>query len=110
MNNTQIEFVKNALRRESHRWGPIWRTKKKARRKYKGPKKRQLYEYECNICKKYFPSGKVQVDHIIPVGSFKTPSDLIRYVERLLCAESGLQVLCTVCHQQKTNDDSNKKR
>jgi 5-methylcytosine-specific restriction endonuclease McrA len=109
MDKATITFVKNALRRASSRWGPIWRTKLKSRRNYVGGNKRQKYEYECSSCRKCFPNRKVNVDHIVPVGAIRSDSDLVGYIERLLCAEDGLQVLCTGCHRKKTNGDNKTK-
>lgn len=97
----RIAFLRSQLRRISCRWKPIWQTKLKARRPYIGPLKRQKYEYQCNSCKLHFPSRKVQVDHIIPVGSFRTLDDLPGYVERLLCDGKNLQMLCLTCHKAK---------
>lgn len=105
MNKTTIAFLKRVLRRASGKWGPIRKTKQKARRAYKGRNRRIKFEYQCNHCKLYFQNKHVQVDHIIPVGGFHSDADMIGYVERLLCNENGLQVLCVKCHQQKTISD-----
>ena len=105
MNKALITFLKNNLRKISAKWGPIWKTKLKARRPHKGPNKRLKYEYQCFKCKKYYPNKNVQVDHIIPVGKFSEAKDMVGYVERLFCCEDDLQVLCTKCHQCKTNAD-----
>ncbi len=97
-----IVFLRSQLRRVSQRWKPIWQTRLAARRKCTGPNKRQKYEYQCAKCSKWFPAGKIQVDHLIPVGSLKTLDDLAGYTERLFCAQAGLQVLCLTCHKSKT--------
>ena len=102
MSVSKLQFLRSALRRASMRWGPIWKTRNAARRPYTGPNKRQKYEYQCSDCKKWFPSGKVQVDHIVPVGALKTMEDLVGFVERLLCDETGLRVLCLACHRKVT--------
>lgn len=98
-----VKFLKSALRRASQRWKPIYETRNAARRPYTGRNKNQKYEYQCNICKKYFSYKKVQVDHIVPVGGFKTIDELPGYAQRLLCEHAGLQVVCLVCHQKKTD-------
>ncbi len=103
MNKTLIIFLRSALRRASMRWKPIYTTRNAARRLYKGPNKRQKYEYKCAKCKKHYPNKKIQVDHITPVGSLKTLSDLPGFVGRLFCAVDGLQVLCLVCHKTKSS-------
>lgn len=97
----RIVFLRSQLRRVSQRWKPIWQARLAARRKYTGSNKRQKYEYQCAACRGWFPVGKVQVDHIIPVGSLKTLGDLAGYAERLFCAGTNLQVLCSKCHRAK---------
>jgi 5-methylcytosine-specific restriction endonuclease McrA len=73
-----------------------------ARRLYKGPNKRQKYEYQCKKCKKWHPEKNINVDHIIPAGSLNTAQDLPTFVERLFCEQDNLQVLCETCHNKKT--------
>ncbi len=99
LTKVQLDFLKSALRRASMRWGPIWKTKVAARRAYKGPKKRQKYEYKCNECQKHHPSGKVQVHHVVPVGGLRDAESLLGYVERLLCEQDELRLLCLDCHK-----------
>lgn len=95
-------MIRSGLRQKSRWWKPISICKNLSRRQYKGANKRQKYEYQCNKCKKWFPEKKITVDHIIPCGSLQKASDLPGFVERLFCEESGLQVLCTDCHNNKT--------
>lgn len=54
--------------------------------------------YRCNHCHKLFPKKGVQVDHIIPIGTF---IDWNTYIERLFCPITNLQVLCKTCHKSK---------
>lgn len=95
-----IEFVRRYLRKASLRWKPIYETRLKNRRSYEGPTKNRKYEYKCEDCDKYFPSGKVQVHHVEPVGSLKSIDDLAGFVTRLLCDGSGLVLLCKSCHRK----------
>ena len=73
---------------------------KENRRKYEGENKRQRFEHQCNICKGWFRQDEVQVDHVIPCGSFLKLSQLGEWAHRLFCGE--LQKVCIVCHQIKT--------
>jgi 5-methylcytosine-specific restriction endonuclease McrA len=73
-----------------------------ARRPYKGPSKRQKFEYLCNECRGWFPDKKINVDHIHPAGSLNCADDLPGFVERLFVEVEGLQVLCSNCHDKKT--------
>lgn len=78
---------------------------KKAKREYNGPNKRQRYEYQCSECKKYHTQKDISVDHIIPAGSLNSFEDLPAFVEKLFVGADGLQVLCSTCHQTKTNKE-----
>ena len=102
-------FIRSALRQKSRWWKPISQAKQAAKRKYKGPLKRQKYEYQCNQCKEWFPDKEVNVDHRIPAGTLRCANDLPGFVERLFCEVDNLQVLCNVCHNKKTQDEKSKK-
>ena len=101
-------FIRSALRQKSRWWKPITECKMKARRAYKGPLKRQKFEYQCNNCKDWFPEKKINVDHIIGAGSLNCSADLPGFVERLFCEQDNLQVLCTECHNKKTKLEKEK--
>lgn len=75
------------------------------RRPYVGPNKRQRFEHQCNICKDWFKQDEVQIDHIIPAGSFLelTEECLGGFAWRLFQGE--LQKLCSECHKIKTKED-----
>ena len=100
-------FIRSALRQKSRWWKPITQCKLSSRRPYKGPLKRQKFEYQCNKCKKWFPEKKINVDHIQPAGSLNCSADLPGFVERLFCEVDNLQVLCTHCHDIKTKNERN---
>ena len=101
-------FIRSALRQKSRWWKPITECKMKARRAYKGPLKRQKFEYQCNNCKNWFPEKKINVDHIVGAGSLNCAADLPGFVERLFCEQDNLQVLCTECHDKKTKLEKEK--
>lgn len=98
-------FIRSALRQKSRWWKPIALAKQRAKRVYKGPNKRQKFEYQCNICKNCFPEKDINVDHIIPAGTLSCKEDLPGFVERLFCEVEGLQVLCSDCHNIKTKNE-----
>ena len=98
-------FIRSALRQKSRWWKPIGLCKQKSRRPYKGPNKRQKFEYQCNSCKQWFPEKKINVDHIVPAGSLNSAADLPGFVERLFCEIDNLQVLCESCHNKKTANE-----
>jgi 5-methylcytosine-specific restriction endonuclease McrA len=95
-------FIRSGLRQKSRFWKPITQCKMAARRAYKGPLKRQKFEYQCNVCNKWFPEKKINIDHIEPAGSLRCAQDLPGFVERLFVEAEGLQVLCSNCHDKKT--------
>jgi 5-methylcytosine-specific restriction endonuclease McrA len=101
-------FIRSALRQKSRWWKPISIAKAKAKRAYKGPLKRQKFEYQCVECKEWFPDKKVNVDHIIPAGTLRCADDLPAFVERLFCEVNNLQVLCQGCHNIKTQKEKTK--
>jgi 5-methylcytosine-specific restriction endonuclease McrA len=101
-------FIRSALRQKSRWWKPISECKMKARRAYKGPLKRQKFEYQCNNCKNWFPEKKINVDHIVPAGSLNCAGDLPGFVSVLFCEVGNLQVLCTDCHDYKTKLEKQK--
>lgn len=98
-------MIRSALRQKSRWWKPIAQAKLNARRKYKGPNKRQRWEYCCNKCKAWFPEKKINVDHITPAGQLSDFADLAGFVKRLFCEVDGLQVLCEKCHDAKTKKE-----
>ncbi len=102
-------FIRSGLRQKSRWWKPITQCKLNAKRAYKGPLKRQKFEYKCASCKNWFPEKHINVDHIIPAGSLNCAQDLPGFVERLFCEVDNLQVLCIQCHDTKSKEDKLKK-
>ena len=100
-------FIRSGLRQKSRFWKPITQCKLAARRPYKGPNKRQKFEYLCNVCNKWFPEKKINIDHIQPAGSLRSAQDLPGFVERLFCEIDNLQCICESCHNVKTQNEKN---
>ena len=97
-------MIRSALRQKSRWWKPISDAKLKARRNNKSANKRLKYEYQCAICKDWFPDKNIEVDHLIPAGSLRSGDDLKGFVERLFCEKDGLRVLCKPCHKIITKE------
>lgn len=74
-----------------------------------GKKKGQLktrLESPCDGCGKIFPSSKIQVDHITPVGSLTKEEHLEGYTLDMYCDEENWQLLCSeTCHPIKSYAD-----
>lgn len=73
--------------------------------------------FKCATCKKYKDRKSVAVDHIDPVVDPKTgvfgadgQVDYNKYIARLFCDQSGLQVLCNECHKVKTKEENSIRR
>jgi 5-methylcytosine-specific restriction endonuclease McrA len=98
-------FIRSGLRQKSRFWKPITQCKMSNRRTYKGPLKRQKFEYQCAECSQWFPEKKINVDHITPAGSLRCANDLPGFVERLFCEIDNLQILCSTCHNVKTQNE-----
>ena len=103
-------WIRSVLRQKSRWWKPVSQCRVNARRSYKGKNKRQKWEYQCKKCENWFDIKKINVDHIIPVGTLKSAEDLPTFIERLFCEVDGLQVLCNECHDKKTIKDNKKTR
>jgi 5-methylcytosine-specific restriction endonuclease McrA len=100
-------FIKSNLRRTSMKWGPLNEARKLAstRRGF----------YLCSGCKEEIPASikidrvrknNVHVDHIKPVVDpvvgWVSWDDTI---EGMFSELPNLQVLCTACHDKKTNEE-----
>lgn len=98
-------FIKSLLRHGTMRWKPVQDCKKEART-------RRGF-YRCAGCGEEVPASlkegrtrknNIHVDHIAPIidpaTGFTTWDDCI---ERMFCETDNLQVLCTSCHDIKTN-------
>lgn len=92
-------FIRSTLRSAFTRYPVKHQVKKAAARTRKNTKR---FEYQCNVCKGWFPNSQVEVDHIIPAGRLSDYSDLPSFVERLFCEQDNLQCICKKCHAKKT--------
>jgi hypothetical protein len=98
-------FIRSGLRGTYNKWPPKWDILNQAKRPYKGPGKQQKWEYQCNRCKKWHKQKDVSVDHKIPAGALNSFEDVASFVERLFVGPEGLQLLCSVCHSDKTQEE-----
>lgn len=102
-----ITFIKGHLRKASRWWKPLSETLKEARvaRGW----------YLCNSCKENVPNSTVvngkrvkniQVDHrnpvVDPLKGFTTWDE---FISRLFCEKENLQVLCSACHNFKSQQE-----
>lgn len=91
-------YIKSALRK-INKWWPAYTQAKASARVNRG-------EYRCAMCEEVFCLKEIHVDHIDPVvdpaRGFTTWDE---YIDRLFCEAEGLQILCKVCHKDKTNEE-----
>jgi len=66
--------------------------------------------FQCEICKKVKQKGSRKVDHIHPIVPTSGWDSWDGYIERALCKEENWQILCTICHQNKSNIENDKRR
>lgn len=90
-------FVKKHLRRASVQWPYRTAALKNAR------VDRGLYR--CALCQRAdLKKGEYHLDHKHPVVSTYDPNySLDTFIRRLLVKANGFQVLCVLCHSQKTS-------
>jgi hypothetical protein len=66
--------------------------------------KKKIVLYKCAMCAGLYTAKQVEVDHIIPVGTLRSYSDLAGFCERLFVEDPALlRVVCEDCHQKITN-------
>jgi 5-methylcytosine-specific restriction endonuclease McrA len=101
MDQTQFKrFIVQILRRATYKWKPRTEALKKS--------KIERNQYKCAMCEGIFTHKQVHVDHIIPVidpaSGFTNWDD---YITRMFPDERGFQILCTSCHDAKTQTENN---
>ncbi len=97
-------WMKNILRRGSYRWPPRYEALKAA--------KVERGVYMCRGYKKRahrVAYRDIQIDHIMPVVDPATGhTTWDKYINRLYCEVSNLQVLCKPCHKLKSKEERKK--
>src|SRR3990167_7522993 len=98
-------FITSALRGAFRRWQPKYTCLRESFVESKINKRsgRIAKHYLCAACRDSFPQTLVQVDHIKPIGRGLSWG---RFIEALFCEAENLQVLCKVCHKEKTRNES----
>lgn len=101
-------FLRSLIRSGFRKYPPKYEVLKEALwgKKLNSKTGRQCYHYTCASCKKQYPSSEVNVDHLQPVvDPQKGFENWDTYIKRMFCAKENLQVLCTTCHDAKTDDE-----
>lgn len=93
------KWIENGLRRISYKYPPRYTTQTLARI--------ERGKYRCSDCKGSFKVKEIQLDHIVPViDPVKGFTDWNDYIERMFPDMGGYQVLCTECHQKKSESEN----
>src|ERR1700677_103259 len=90
----QHNFALAILRRGSYKW-PAKNAVKTAARIERGM-------YKCSSCLNCYGPKEIEIDHIIPVIPVTGFDNFNEYIKRLYCSSNDLQVLCKLCHSNKT--------
>lgn len=97
-----LTWLRSAMRSASRRFPPLYEALAAAKEPYYGDNARQKFCYRCADCQLTFSGKEVSIDHIIDCGSLQSWADVQGFMQRLFCTSSGLQVLCSQCHDVKT--------
>lgn len=100
-------WLRSALRSASRRYPTLYEALAAAKEPYLGDNPRQKFQYRCAMCHGAFSGKEVSIDHIIDCGSLQSWEDLQGFAQRLFCGVSGLQILCSSCHDCKTYSAKN---
>lgn len=109
-------WIISQLRRTSFRWRPRGVAKKAAMVEvdegfYKNGNPKVIKYYKCASCEQLYRDKDVQLDHIEPVIDPKIGFvSFDNFIERLFCDETGFQVLCSKCHDLKTEKEGKKRK
>ncbi len=88
-------FLISILRRATYRWPPRTEALKEGRK--------ERNSYQCAACKEMFKNDQIVLDHIKPVVDPKTGfTNWDDYINRMFPEKEGFQVLCSGCHDIKT--------
>lgn len=91
-------FIINLLRRGTYRWPARSEAFRKSRIS------RGIYI--CNMCNSQCKAKEVSADHVSPVvDPVHGFIDWNTYITRMFPGPDGFQILCKMCHDNKTNNE-----
>lgn len=106
-------YIVSSLRTASLRWGPrIDRLKSAACGKALNPATGRLRTiYRCEDCRGEFARDEVKIDHIEPaVDPDKGWQSWDEYITRMFPEVEGFQILCEICHKEKTKKENEQRK
>lgn len=97
-----FNFLRGVQRMGFRKYPPKYQCLEAASRPSQGTDKRTKTEYQCAVCLMWFKKKDVEVDHIVPAGSFTTAEHIKGFIMRMFCEVSDLRCVCVSCHKQIT--------
>lgn len=102
--------IRSILRNGFRYWKPAYIALENASRIVK-TKKGKRKEYQCDVCKNWFPRKLVQIHHIQECGSLSSYEDIVPFLQRLTNEDvTAYRVLCTKDHNELTKKFNNKQQ
>lgn len=108
LNKSQIEHLIKNMRKSTYTWRGRYKAFDRAKVKTgEFSTGKPIFGWTCAICGQVFKKKDVVADHILPVVPLEgyesgMEFDANEYVARLLCEESGFQIICKEDHNAKT--------
>ncbi len=108
-----------ALRKASYRWPPRQQALRDAAatredyNKYGAERVSKLVRnfYWCAKCEEVFSRKGVSIDHVVPVVDTRMGwQGFDEFIRRMFCDVSGFQILCSNCHDTKTQRENKVRR
>lgn len=100
-------MIRSALRDGSLRWLPLQKILNDNRRPYRGPDRRQRWEYLCSMCNKWYPRKHIERDHAQGCGVLNEETAGL-FITRMYCDTKYLRLLCKGCHGVVTYAEARK--
>lgn len=111
---TEAEYfqqIRYALRKQFRWWKPMIQALKNAERPSQSKNKRLKYEYQCAVCKNWYPRTGVQIDHKIPCGQLNKYEDIAPFIKSLTKeGTDSYQILCKKHHLVKTRKEKEERK
>lgn len=82
---------------------------KQNRYKAQGKRGKMVWHLDCEQCGCPTPQTNIEIDHMIPAGSFTCKADIADFVERLYVVTfDTIRAVCRNCHEILTHQERNK--
>ncbi len=109
----KFNWAKNAIRRASYRWPGYFNAKKKnyitVEETLKSGIVKLIERCFCSVCGIISKKKDFQLDHIIPCVLLTGWDNFDGFIDRTMCTEDGFIVKCKACHQETTNEQTEKR-